>query len=174
MKNKQKITLLLLLVVVLVGINLVRRSSSAPAPQATSPAVPARSAGARDPLAIPDAVLQVGRLEAAAHRRAADVRRNIFEYGRRAETPVSPGQAVSVAPPQEPPPPPAPVRFFGFAENSRGGKRQVFLTDGEEIFVAAEGDVIARRYRLLRVESERIEVEELAGKRRWVVPLEQP
>jgi len=33
---------------------------------------------------------------------------------------------------------------------------------------------VLRRYRVLRVGSQSIELEELSGKQRWVVPLEQP
>lgn len=172
MTDRNKIILLLALVVVLVGINLVPRPSQESAPSAASKPAVTRAAAQPALPAIPDASLDVARLQFTPRERAAAVRRNIFEYGVQTPPPAQPSAALA-SPPPAPPPPPAPVRFFGFAENPRGGKRQVFLTDGEEIFVAAEGDIISQRYRLLRVASESVEVEELQGKRRWIVPLEQ-
>ena len=173
MKDQGKLALLLALLVVLVGVNLARRSPL-PAPLGAGEQVAAAEQSAPAPSSeIPDAVLQEAWLEPGNPGRTADIRRNIFEYGTRVQSPA--GQAVATPPgPSTPPPPPAPVRFYGFVESSQGGKRQVFLTDGEEIYVAAEGDIILRRYRLLRVRSESVEVEELMGKQRWVVPLEQP
>lgn len=172
MRGRSKIILLLALVVVLVAINLGRRPSPGPVPLAASKPGTTRAAAQPAQPIIPDAALDVVRLQFTPRGRAAAVRRNIFEYGAQSPPPTQP--SIAIAPPPAPPPPPAPVRFFGFAENPRGGKRQVFLTDGEEIFVAAEGDIISQRYRLLRVASESVEVEELQGKRRWIVPLEQP
>lgn len=170
MRDRNKLLLLLGLVVVLVAINLARRSS----PVASAPPghQPTASRASRATPEIPDATLDVARLQFIPRGRAGEVRRNIFEYGSRPSPAAEPLPTAAAPPP--PPPAPAPVRFFGFAENPRGGKRQVFLTNGEEIFVAAEGDIIARRYRVLRVTSQSVEVEELSGSRRWTVPLEQP
>ncbi|MFQ5776618.1 MAG: hypothetical protein ACE5IP_01275 [Terriglobia bacterium] len=176
MKDKRKVILFVALLAVLVGINLPWGSSSAPiaAPQEGSTRA-SRLAGSSS-LTIPDAVLQVERLKPSARVRPGRIQRNIFQYGRRKQAPRRQVQAKPQldAPPRPPPAPPAPVRFFGFAENSHGGKRQVFLTDGEEIYIAAQGDVILQRYRVVRVGSESIEVEDLSGNHRWVVPLEQP
>ena len=171
MKQRGKIVVLLALLVVLVGLQFARREPGAN-PAVTATAAQGARAGARPSLsAIPDSLLEVKGRKPDPRRRAA-AQRNIFEYGRRAA--VAPAPETAVAAPPAPPAPPAPLRFYGFAEPSHGGKRQVFLTDGEEVYVAAEGDVVLRRYRVLRVGSQSIELEELSGKQRWVVPLEQP
>lgn len=172
MKQRGKVVVLLALLVVLVGLQFARREPGAH-PAVTGTSAKGARAGARPSLsAIPDSLLEVKDRKQEARRRAA-AQRNIFQYGRRAAVAPAPETAVA-APPTQPPPPPAPLRFYGFAEPSQGGKRQVFLTDGEEVYVAAEGDVVLRRYRVLRVGSQSIELEELSGKQRWVVPLEQP
>lgn len=176
MKDKRKVILFVALLAVLVGINLPWGSSSTPIAAPGEETDPVGVLASGSSLAIPDAVLQVERLNPFARVRPGRIQRNIFQYGRRKQAPRRLVQArpQAAVPPAPPPPPPAPVRFFGFAESSRGGQRQVFLTDGEEIYVAAQGDVVLQRYRVVRVGSESIEVEDLSGSHRWVVPLEQP
>ena len=171
MKQRGKIVVLLALLVVLVGLQFARREPGATPAVTGTPAKGARGAGQASLSAIPDSLLEVKERKPDPRRRAA-AQRNIFEYGRRAA--VAPAPETAGAAPPVPPAPPAPLRFYGFAEPSHGGKRQVFLTDGEEVYVAAEGDVVLRRYRVLRVGSQSIELEEWSGKQRWVVPLEQP
>lgn len=176
MSNKTKIIVLLALLGVLAGIHLTRRSSSAPAASSAVGSAAGRRGAAGRSLAIPDAVLQVERLKAPAAQPRDELRRNIFEYAYRAEPPAAQTEAATAAstPPPPPPPPAAPVRFYGFAQGAQDGKRRVFLTDGEEVFILTEGDVFLRRFRLLRVQNENVEVEALEGKQRWVIPLEQP
>ena len=177
MKSKRNLILLLALVAILVGVNLYRRPSST-----ANPLQPPRASGQRagrgGPTAIPDAELQVDKLGGAGGARAADIRRNIFEYGSRpvtatsrmARTGTQPGERP--APP--PPPPPPPLRFYGFAEGSAGGQRRVLLTDGEGVFVARQGDTISNRYRVLSVGEKAVELEDVVGQRRWVINLEMP
>lgn len=171
MKQKGKFVVLLALLVALVGIQFARREPAAIPVVAGNAAKGPRGGGQASLSAIPDSLLEVKERKPDPRRRAA-TQRNIFEYGRRA--PVAPAPETAVAEPLPPPAPPAPLRFYGFAEQSQGGRRQVFLTDGEEVYVAAEGDVVLRRYRVARVGSQSIELEELSGRQRWVVPLEQP
>lgn len=123
---------------------------------------------------IPDLELRLDLLRRPIRR--VQVGRNIFEYQVRAAPPSPP---VVAPPPPAPGPvaasaPPAPLRFYGFAEGGSGGPRRVFLTDGEEIFIASEGDTLLRRYRVVRVGATSLELEDVVGGRRWVVPLEQP
>lgn len=176
MKGRRNLILLLVLVAVLIGVNVYRRPSSS-----ANPLQPARTTDARTgrkaPTAIPNAELNLDKLTTEGGVRAADVRRNIFEYG---SPPVSARprtarvQPTSTAPPPPPPPPPPPVRFYGFAEGSRGGARRVLLTDGEGIFVARQGDLIKDRYRIVAVGEAAVEVEDTVGQRRWVINLETP
>jgi len=171
MKQKSRLILLLALVAVLVAINLWRSSPPAATTLANAPAARGRPARQALTAGIPDALLRVAERNPSARVERAARGRNIFEYA-----PVA-APVVAVAAPVGPPPaplrPPAPVRFYGFTE-TKGGQRRIFLTDGEEIYVAAEGDVILRRYRVARVRNESIELEEIAGTNRWVIPLEQP
>lgn len=174
MREGKKLLLLVGLVALFVVINL--RQSSAPAAGVlVGTARPAATRGKAS--AIPDAELHLDRLEAATRPVTLEATRNIFEYGQRERTagqrrPVT--ATTQETPPPPPPPPKPPVRFYGFAKGSAGGERSVFLTDGESVFIAREGDVFLRRFRLTKVGRDNIEIEEIGGPNRWVVPIEQP
>ncbi len=60
------------------------------------------------------------------------------------------GPVVPVAPPGPPPPPPVDLKFYGFTAQ-QGGKRQVFLLHGDDVFIAGEGDVVDHRYRVVKI-----------------------
>jgi hypothetical protein len=172
MTDRQKLVVLLVLVGVFIAVNL--RDSIAPAATSVSARPQARGkASAR----IPDADLNLAALDPAAQVNPEAARRNIFQYGQAAQPAgpriKAPTPVVEETPPPPPPPKP-PVRVFGFAQGSAGGARRVFLTNGEETFIAREGDVFMQRYRLARVGANNVEIEEIGGPNRWVVPLEQP
>ena len=51
----------------------------------------------------------------------------------------------------EPPPPAIALKFFGFAAPRPDGSKRAFFLDGDDIFVASEGDVVKKRYRLVQI-----------------------
>jgi hypothetical protein len=59
-----------------------------------------------------------------------------------------------------PPPPPIPLKFYGFASRKDGNKR-IFLSKGEDIFVAKEGDIVDRRYKIVRIGPNSVEVQDV-------------
>ena len=58
-------------------------------------------------------------------------------------------------PPPPPPPdpiaPPIPLKFYGFVNHATGPVKRAFFLDGEEIVIAAEGDMIKKRYKIVRI-----------------------
>jgi len=104
--------------------------------------------------------------------------RNVFEFGAapppapttpdpkiRVDAPPKPAIIATnhgrrIGPDKDPPPPPPPppppqappiaLKFYGYVGPRGAGKRAFFL-DGEEIFVAGEGDIIKQRYRVVRI-----------------------
>jgi hypothetical protein len=104
--------------------------------------------------------------------------RNIFVAGSVAkiETPKSSGatdeQAGMRPLPPVPPPPPITLKFFGFA-NRPGEMKKVFLSQGEDIFIAAEGEIVNRRYRVLRISPNAVDVEDVMNNNRQSLPLTQ-
>ena len=57
-------------------------------------------------------------------------------------------------------PPPASLRFFGFADIP-GNAERVFLLRGSDLFIAREGEIVNRRYRILQITPSSVEVEDL-------------
>jgi len=104
--------------------------------------------------------------------------RNIFVAGSMAQIEVPHGNGTSAkeeakgiqAPPPIPPPPPITLRFFGFA-NRPGETKKVFLAQGEDIFIAAEGDIVDRRYRIVRIMPTSVDVEDVLNNNRQSLPL---
>ena len=77
---------------------------------------------------------------------------------------------IATGPPPPPPPPPIPLKFYGFS-GSKGGPKQVFLSKGEDIFVAKEGQIIDRRYKILKIGPNSVEVEDVLTNNRQTLPL---
>jgi hypothetical protein len=75
-------------------------------------------------------------------------------------------------PPPPPPPPPITLKFFGFASKP-GEPKKVFLSQGEDIFIAAEGDVVNRRYKVVHINPASAEIEDVLYNNRQSIPLTQ-
>ena len=104
--------------------------------------------------------------------------RNIFRAGAEPviAKPMTPAmikqQAAEKAAPPPPPRPTINLKYFGF-ENRKGGENRVFLADGDDVFVAAQGDIVNRRYKILRITPTSVEVEDVIGNVRQTLPLTQ-
>jgi hypothetical protein len=79
---------------------------------------------------------------------------------------------VNTGPPPPPPPPPINLRFYGYAAQ-RNGQKQVFLLQGDDIFIASEGDVVDRRYRVGKIGAASVQVEDLPYHNTQTLPLMQ-
>jgi hypothetical protein len=51
----------------------------------------------------------------------------------------------------EPPPPPITLKFYGYSAPRADGQKRAFFLDGDDIFVAAEGEMIKKRYRVVQI-----------------------
>jgi hypothetical protein len=79
-------------------------------------------------------------------------------------------KVIDPGPPPPPPPPPIPLKFYGFSGNKNGPK-QVFLSKGEDIFIAREGQVIDRRYKIVKIGPNSVDVEDVLTNNRQTLPL---
>lgn len=146
-------------------------ASAAPPPQARR--VPAR-AGTRGAAFASQSLDPTVRLNLLATVEGVQYKgsgRNIFRGREEAPIPkpVAPALKVPTVPTG---PPPINLKFYGFASKP-GGIKKVFLSQGEDIFIAAEGDIINRRYHILHIGVNTVEVEDVLDKRRQVIPLTQ-
>jgi hypothetical protein len=74
---------------------------------------------------------------------------------------------------QGPPPnPPIPLKFYGFA--SENNKKQIFLSQGEDVFVAREGDIVKGRYKVLHVNPNTVEIQDVLSNYSQQIPLTLP
>ncbi len=65
-------------------------------------------------------------------------------------------------PPTPPPPPPIPLKFFGFASKP-GEPKKIFLSLGEDVFVAGEGEIVNRRYKVIRISPNSVEMQDVVN-----------
>jgi hypothetical protein len=104
--------------------------------------------------------------------------RNIFSAQAPIPKPVAPGVTDAkkveeqTGPPPPPPPPPINLKFFGFASRT-GEPKKVFLSQGEDVFIAAEGEIVNRRYKIVRIQPTSVEVEDEMNNHRQSIPLTQ-
>jgi hypothetical protein len=54
-------------------------------------------------------------------------------------------------PPPDPKAPPIPLKFYGFVNKTKVGDKRAFFLDGEDIVIAAEGELIKKRYKIVRI-----------------------
>lgn len=165
------------------------------APSKGAPGTPAQAAGIAKPAPAARAARQVaGRkkvdttprsldpslrydwLKASEDTKYEGTGRNIFLAQAEIPKPEGPGvtdkNGAPSAPTGLPPPPPITLKFFGFASKP-GEPKKVFLSEGEDVFIAAEGDIVDRRYRVLRIGPSSVEVEDVLNNNRQSIPLTQ-
>jgi hypothetical protein len=87
---------------------------------------------------------------------------------------VGPQPPPPVVVPPEPKAPPIPLKFYGFVNKSKVGDKRAFFLDGEDIVIAAEGDTIKKRYKIVRigVNSAVVEDTQFKGNNQQTLPLE--
>jgi hypothetical protein len=124
-----------------------------------------------------DPTLDLNRLRQSEEIKYAGNGRNIFVAGSVAIEKLKANgttdkQASLHQPPPILPPPPITLKFFGFA-NRPGETKKVFLSQGEDIFVAAEGDIVDRRYRVVHISPTAVDVEDVINNNRQSLPLTQ-
>jgi hypothetical protein len=86
-------------------------------------------------------------------------------------TPVADPAVTQPGPPPTPPPPPISLKFYGVASPPGFGEKKAFLSDGEEIIIAKEGEVVARFYKVIRIGVSSIELEDSRSQKRQNLPL---
>jgi hypothetical protein len=148
-------------------------------PQPARPAGKTR-AGAHRPTGPPHSIdpsLRYDWLKASEDTKYEGNGRNIFMAQAEIPQPVANPQTDAEkekekGPPQPPPPPPINLKFYGFASKP-GEPKKVFLSQGEDIFIASEGQIVDRRYKVLRISPVSVEIEDVLSNNRQMIPLTQ-
>lgn len=86
-----------------------------------------------------------------------------------------PGDGDYVAPPPPPPPPPPKLnlKFFGYGTVSNSTEKRAFLSDGELVYVVAEGDMVAGHFQITKINWMSLEFVDISSGRRGSAPLEE-
>jgi hypothetical protein len=173
MKQKKELVIFAVLVVVAVIVWYFQRL------QPAGTAVTLTSGEKYQLLAVDNPGLHWLELKAAQKTAYQSTGRNIFSIVL-PPPPAPPPQPTPepTGPPIDPPPPPPPpltlpVKFFGFGTVPNGATRRAFLTDGEEVYIVGEGEVLLNRFRILKIGNGSIEFEEISSGRRNAAPLEE-
>jgi hypothetical protein len=162
------------------------RSSTASAnerlPAELAPQRPAAVSRGRTPektlsaqeLAALDPTLRVDLLKKTQNVQYQNGSRNIFQfYVPPPPKPVAPAMTTPqpVAPPPPPPPPSIPLKFYGMSTRPGSPEKTAFLTDGEEIFMGKEGEIVNKRYKIVRIAVNSLEWEDTQTHQRGQLPL---
>ena len=186
-KTKVKVmAVLVAMAVLIIGYNFLSNPSSPATPPAnqaqtasTSAAQPKKTGADSNTL---DPTLRLDILRMSQNVTYAGSGRNIFRMEAAAMTTIPPpasdvrthpvvAEVGAVSGPLPlPPPPPIPLRFYGFANRPDEPKR-IFLADNSEHFLAKEGDIVERRYRVVQINNASVMVEDMLTNHRQSIPL---
>lgn len=75
------------------------------------------------------------------------------DHAQAAPPPIYVAPAVPIAPP-------IPLKFFGFASGP-GEPKRIFLSKDQDVFIAGEGEIIDRRYKVVRISANSVEMQDL-------------
>ena len=172
MKQRTKLILLVILMLGAAGVFYV---------DSTGIELPGRTqsltSAPYSPLPVENPALQRWKLDASRRTEYKSSGRDLFSEvlppppRPKPQRPVDPPPQVPVEPP--PPTLPANMKYFGYGVVPYGTSRRAFLTDGEEVFVVAEGDTLLGRFRILKINNATLEFEEVSSGRRNSAPLDE-
>ena len=138
-------------------------SSSRPAHRVAAPALHGKE---RAPQSL-DPTLHLDQLALTEQIQYEGSGRNIFVAQADAVIPTPLGNGTPegrkdsvIQIPPAAPPPPIPLKFFGFASRP-GEPKKIFLSKDPDVFIAGEGEIVDRRYKVVRISATSVDVEDL-------------
>ncbi len=167
-----------------------RRPMSARAIEEFRPSLkPKRPEDRVDPMTI-DPTL---RLDLLAKVQAVEMQggnRNLFQVGQPPAPPlpkepiIKPKTPLQVAqeeaqkkadagPPPPPPAPPITLKYYGYSSARGDTRKRAFFLDGDDILVGAEGDMVKKRYRVVRIGVNSVVMEDTQFKHEQTLPLQE-
>src|ERR1700677_1278069 len=116
--------------------------------------------------------------------------RNLFQFSTAPPPPLPKEPIVKVAngvagqnpnqpppgPPQPPPPPSAPpilLKYYGYSSARGDNRKHAFFLDGDDILMAGEGEVVKKRYRVVRIGVNSVVMEDTQFKHEQTLPLQE-
>jgi hypothetical protein len=121
---------------------------------------------------------------------AVPAQRNLFQFGAAAVPGLAGGKDLTVhpkppgpgigndaravtpsGPPGPPPAPPITLKYYGYIAQRSDGHKRAFFLDGDDILVAGEGDMMKRRYKVVRIGVNSVTVEDTQFNNTQTLPL---
>lgn len=148
------------------------------APRQRTNAANRNTASKKDPVQILDPSLRFDVLKSSEDTKYEGTGRNIFRVF--VEPPPAPVVKVNTdqqaqvqqGPPPPPPPPPIELKFYGFATPA-GGTKRIFLAHNEDVFIAKEGEIVDRRYKVMKISANSVDILDVLTNNRQSIPLTQ-
>jgi hypothetical protein len=160
----------------------VLRGSSAPSPVQPVPGGPPRAGAGRAESegALPRIGLE--RADQALGRAALPVKRDVFAFGVDPQVEIERERLANLPPPLpvEPTPTPVPtptplpplnVKYIGSLESKPGLKVAFFMTEKKEVLSGQAGDTVMNRFRVMRINIESVDVQQVGADQVQRLPL---
>lgn len=185
-ENKNKVIFMVVLLAILLGIAIYDvfsgpgGTSAAPPASSTSTAASSTTAKIQGKKATEqaaqsnlDPTVHLDVLE-ASRRVKYEPGRNIFRMEEVVIPPPVKNPRTEATPPPTPtptpPPPQIPLKFYGF-QNRSATDKQIFLAENDVVFVAKQGDIIDRRYRVVSIQKTSVTIEDVLTNNKQDIPL---
>jgi len=163
MSSRTKVRILVGLVFVLAVVLLLNQQGGAPVAPGAAADETYRA------IAVENPALHLDRIERLRKLEYHPTGRDIFtSHLPPPPTPkvVEPPKPVGPPPPPPDPPLSPPFKFYGYSADPRSGKRRGFFTNGEDVFIVSEGELVMGRFRVVSIGNTVAEIEEVgSGKR---------
>jgi hypothetical protein len=130
------------------------------------------SASALDPTLHPELMAQAEDTTYSGNGRNIFSPNSVAPAAVNIEKPKNFRPQAPLPPPGPPPPPSIDLKFYGYSSNG-GGNRQIFLLHGDDIFLAHQGDVVDRRYRVVAIGPFSVQIEDIPYHNTQSLPLSQ-
>ncbi len=144
---------------------------------AAAPPAATRQTGKTNPKAVSslDPTLRTDLLKSSEDTKYEGKGRNIF-MAQAEPLPEVTKPVINTPPPVvnqgPPPPPPINMKFIGFASKP-GEQKKIFLMQNEDVFVASEGEIVNRRYKIVKINPNNVEIEDVLNNNHQSIPLTQ-
>jgi hypothetical protein len=183
-KNRKQLIAMVVLLAIAIPLVLYNfkdmfwGSNASAAPSVPALATKSRPSGGLPTQDTSDPRLRLDILEASRKVKYEAGGRNIFSMEAEIPPVVGPvrqhpeSTVMYWTPTPTPPPPPIPIKYYGFASKP-GETKKVFLqqTGGEEVWVVRQGEIVARRYRLVQIAPNSVTMEDVLTSNKQTIPL---
>ena len=172
MKQSKQIVLLAILILAAIGVWVWNRHQSPSTIGASS------VAAGYSPMTVDNPAIRTWKIDRARKSEYKSSGRNPFDATPPPPPPPrvpKPGDVDYKPPAPLPPPPlelPPNMKFYGYGTVPSNSPRRAFLTDGDEVYIVAEGDTLLGRYRILKIGNATINFEEISSGRQGTANLE--